>query len=169
MPYFYHVKRVGILSDTHGFLHPRIRAFFNGVDEIWHAGDIGSVETAEAMKRLALTRAVYGNIDGRDIRCLFPEYQLFKAEEARVLMIHIGGSPGRYSRQAGELIRQHEPDLFVCGHSHILKVQYDRKKSLLFINPGAAGNSGLHHSITAVRMKIDGERFLDLEVLDIPR
>lgn len=168
LAYFYHVKHVGILSDTHGFIHPGIPEFFRDVNEIWHAGDIGDVETAGKLRGLHLLRAVHGNIDNLDIRSLFPEYQLFTVELARVLLIHIGGSPGRYNPKVLSLISQHRPDLFICGHSHILKVRYDRKNKLLFINPGAAGKSGAQHSITAVRIVVEGKEFSDLEVLDVP-
>ena len=114
--------KAGILSDTHGNLHPRLVEFFKPVDEIWHAGDIGNLKTAEILESLKPFRAVYGNIDGEEIRCRFPESQFFIVEQAKVVMIHIGGSPGRYGQQARQLIRHHQPTLFVCGHSHILKV-----------------------------------------------
>ncbi len=161
--------KVGILSDTHGFIHPRIEVFFREVDEIWHAGDIGNVETFIALNKIKPLRAVYGNIDGHDVRALCPENLFFKAEEADVLMTHIGGYPDRYDQRVRELIRKNRPGLFVCGHSHILKVMYDNAHEMLFINPGAAGKFGFHQSYTAIRMVIEGKTFKDMEVLDIPK
>ncbi|MFH1296684.1 MAG: metallophosphoesterase family protein [Bacteroidota bacterium] len=161
--------KVGILSDTHGFLHPRIVDFFKDVDEIWHAGDIGSLETYLALEDLKPLRAVFGNIDGQDLRIRCPEVQVFQVEQVQVQMTHIGGYPGRYDRKAKDLLHENKPGLFVCGHSHILKVMYDKTHELLFINPGAAGKFGLHKAHTAVRMVIEGKTFKDLEVLDLPR
>ncbi|MFH1160655.1 MAG: metallophosphoesterase family protein [bacterium] len=163
------MMKIGILSDTHGFLHSRVADFFGEVDEIWHAGDLGDRTTLRRLEELKPIRAVYGNIDSQELRLHCPETQFFSAELARVLMTHIGGFPGKYNRNVLPLIREKKPDLFVCGHSHILKVLYDHANQLLYINPGAAGKFGLHKSITAVRLKVEGARFLDLEVLDIPR
>jgi hypothetical protein len=161
--------QIGILSDTHGFVHPRVLEFFAGVDEIWHAGDQGNINLANQLRDLKPLRAVYGNIDGQDVRIEYPEIQLFQIEQVKVLMTHIGGYPGRYDYKARLLIEKEKPNLFVCGHSHILKVMYDKKHSLLHINPGAAGKYGIHRSITAVRLFIDNGNMRDLEVLDIPR
>ena len=158
---------IGILSDTHGFLHPRVLEFFAGMDEIWHAGDMGNIFVARKLRELKPLRAVYGNIDGQDVRIEFPEVLVFQVEQVKVLMTHIGGYPGRYDSGVRQLIGQEKPKLFVCGHSHILKVMYDKKWELLHINPGAAGKYGMHKSITAVRFIIDGENMRDLEVLDI--
>jgi len=163
------MKTIGLLSDTHGFFHPRIPAFFSGCDEIWHAGDVGTVDVIEQLEKIAVVRAVYGNIDGQAVRKDFPEVAFFTVERLKVLMIHIGGYPGRYTSQARELIRKYHPGLFVSGHSHILKVMPDNKYGLLHINPGAAGNSGFHKSITLVRFNIENGRVNDLEVLDIDR
>jgi putative phosphoesterase len=160
---------IGILSDTHGFVHPRILEFFASADEIWHAGDMGDIQISEQLRALKPLRGVYGNIDGHEIRIEFPEVQVFQAEQVRVLMTHIGGYPGRYDHRARMLIELEKPKLFVCGHSHILKVIYDPKYELLHINPGAAGKYGIHKSITAIRLIIEGENMRDLEVLDIPR
>jgi putative phosphoesterase len=160
---------IGILSDTHGFIHPRVLEFFSGMDEIWHAGDIGTPEVAGKLAAISSLRAVHGNIDGRDIRMTHPETLLFRVEQVKVLMMHIGGYPGRYDSRARSLIGQEKPDLFVCGHSHILKVIYDNKYNLLHINPGAAGMYGMHKSITAVKLIIEGENMHNLEILDIPR
>ncbi|MBN1199110.1 MAG: metallophosphoesterase family protein [Bacteroidales bacterium] len=159
--------KVGILSDTHGFLHPRVLHFFREVDEIWHAGDIGDLRTLHALEKFKPLRAVYGNIDGQELRVYCPKILVFQADLATICMMHIGGYPGRYDREARDLIRQNRPDLFICGHSHILKVQYDKTHHLLFINPGAAGKFGFHKSCTAIRMVIDGKDFREMEVLDI--
>jgi putative phosphoesterase len=163
------LKRIGILSDTHGFVHPRVLEFFSGCDEIWHAGDIGTPEVINKLETIAVVRAVYGNIDGGSLRKDFPETALFTTEGLKVLMMHIGGYPGRYTPQARRLIEKYRPGLFVSGHSHILKVMPDHRYHLLHINPGAAGNSGFHKSITAIRLSISESRPANLEVLDIDR
>ena len=163
------MKRIGILSDTHGCLHPKVIDFFSGMDEIWHAGDIGNIQTALKLSEKAPLRAVYGNIDGHDVRLQFPEFLIFRIEQVKVFMIHIGGYPGRYATGIRQVLDQEKPLLFVCGHSHILKVMFDKNNKLLYINPGAAGKSGLHRSITAVRLIIEDSNLRDLEVLDIPR
>jgi len=161
--------QIGILSDTHGYVHPRILEFFSIVDEIWHAGDLGNIDIARQLGELKPLRAVFGNIDGQDVRIEYPEIQKFQVEQVKVLITHIGGYPGRYDFRARTLIEQEKPLLFVCGHSHILKVMYDKKYNLLHINPGAAGKYGIHKSITAVRLIIDGNNMRDLEVFDLPR
>jgi len=160
---------IGLLSDTHSFLHPRIFEFFRQCDEIWHGGDIGNFKTAEELRRFKPFRAVYGNIDGTELRMTFPVELAFTIEKVKVAIIHIGGYPGRYEKKAKELILREKPGLFITGHSHILKVMYDKKNELLFINPGAAGKYGFHKSITAIRFAIDGDQMRDLEILDIPR
>jgi putative phosphoesterase len=163
------MKRIGLLSDTHGYLYPNIFEFFKNVDEIWHAGDIGNLETANTLSDFKLLKAVFGNIDGYPIRSVFPEVQSFMCEEVKVLMIHIGGYPNRYEKRARELIIKENPTLFISGHSHILRVMWDEKYKLLHINPGAAGKSGLHRKITMVRFVIDGDQIKDLEVSEQDR
>lgn len=163
------MKRIGILSDTHGFIHPGMFDFFKECDEIWHAGDIGNVETADQLSKLKPFRAVYGNIDDTKVRTVYPEYDLFDCEKIKVLMIHIGGYPGRYSQKARQLIDLHQPQLFISGHSHILKVMPDKKHHLLHINPGSSGKSGLHKKITMVRLTIDGDKMKDLDVFEATR
>lgn len=163
------MKRIGLLSDTHGSLPERAKKFFEDCDEIWHAGDIGTEEVAAGLKAMKPFRAVYGNIDGYPLRRDFPEYILFKIEDLTVLMIHIGGYPGRYSPKAKMLIQQYHPGLFISGHSHILKVIYDKKNHLLHMNPGAAGISGLHKKITLMRFNINKDHVEDLEILEIDR
>lgn len=163
------MKQIGLLSDTHATLSSRIFKFFENVDELWHAGDIGSVETADRLAAFKPLRAVYGNIDDHILRRMYPETLRFKCEEVDVLMTHIGGFPGRYERQVyAEMIKK-APQLFISGHSHIVKVIYDQKYNCLHINPGAAGNKGFHKVCTALRFKIDGKEIKDLEVLEFER
>lgn len=161
--------QIGILSDTHSYLNEQILNFFSTCDEIWHAGDIGDIAVINSLSGLKETRAVYGNIDNYLIRKEFPQYQYFSCEDMNILMMHIGGYPGKYSSEAKELILKYKPDIFVSGHSHILKIMYDKKNSLLYINPGAAGNSGFHKVITAVKFKISEKNISDMEVLEIQR
>lgn len=162
------MKRIGLLSDTHGFLHPKLFSFFSECDEIWHAGDIGNIETADKLAAFKPLRAVYGNIDGGVLRH-FKENEIFYCEDVKVLMTHIGGYPGRYAKGIGQLIREEKPKLFISGHSHILKVINDKRNNLLHINPGAAGKSGMHIKITFVRFTIEKDRILDLEVFESNR
>jgi putative phosphoesterase len=166
---YHSMHRIGLLSDTHSSIHPRVFEFFKNCDEIWHAGDIGSTDVAEKLSQFKFLRAIYGNIDGTTLRDSFPEIQIFTVESVKVLMIHIGGYPGHYPPGIRNLLVSEKPKIFICGHSHILKVIYDDKYRVLHINPGAAGNSGLHKTITMVRFVIDGDQIKDLEVLDIPR
>ncbi|NLN96581.1 MAG: metallophosphoesterase family protein [Bacteroidales bacterium] len=163
------MKRIGIISDTHSSLPSEFKSFFKDVDEIWHAGDLGSIKVVERLEAFKPLKAVYGNIDEQQIRSLFPEYQLFDCEGLKVLLIHIGGYPNKYDPKARSLILRHKPGLFVCGHSHILKVMYDDKHNLLHINPGAAGNFGLHRQITMIRFTVENARAGNLEVFDKPR
>ena len=160
------MKRIGLLSDTHGYIHPRVSEFFKDCDEIWHAGDIGNTDTADKLIRLKPLRAVYGNIDGGLLRITFKEHEIFLFENVKVLMIHIGGYPGRYDKKAKALIEKYRPKIFISGHSHILKVMPDTKYDLLHINPGSAGKSGIHKKITMVRFVVDGEEIKDLEVFE---
>ncbi len=161
------MKRVGLLSDTHGHVDPRWPEVFGGVDEIWHAGDIGSEEVVKALETIAPLRAVHGNIDGVRIRARFPAEMRFRCEEVEVWIIHIGGYPGRYAPEVRQRIRRAPPRLFIAGHSHILKVMYDRKLDLLHINPGAAGFTGIHTRRTVVRFVIEGKEIRDLEVVEL--
>lgn len=163
------MKTIGLISDTHSYLHPSVTNFLTQCNEIWHAGDIGDIETAKSLASIKPFKAVYGNIDGQDIRSFYPLYQDFMCEGVRVLIIHIGGYPGRYSKEARQLISELRPKLFICGHSHILKVIPDKKYDLLHLNPGAAGKSGFHKVITAMKFIIDGTDIRDLEILEIER
>ncbi|MFH1118668.1 MAG: metallophosphoesterase family protein [Bacteroidota bacterium] len=163
------MKRIGLLSDTHSYINPKISGFFAECDEIWHAGDIGDLETAKILASIKPLKAVVGNIDGNDLKSFYPIYQDFMCEGVRVLIIHIGGYPGKYTREASQLIQKNRPKLFITGHSHILKVINDPKNSLLHINPGAAGKSGMHQISTLIRFVIDGSDIKDLEILELPK
>lgn len=159
--------RIGLMSDTHGYLHPKVLEHFASVDEIWHAGDIGAVEIADSLKALKPFRAVFGNIDGKDIRGEYPEDLRFTVEGMDVWMTHIGGYPGRYAPRIAPLIKRNPPQLFISGHSHILKVVPDNKLHLLHINPGACGRQGWHKVKTLVRFDIDKGKIKNLEVIEL--
>ena len=161
--------KVGIVSDTHGHTDEKLLKFFEGCSQIWHCGDIGTISVIKALETVAPVIAVHGNIDGTETRWNNPLFQSFRVEGVSVLMTHIGGYPGKYTPEAKELIAKYRPNLFLAGHSHILKVIPDNKNNLLFINPGAAGISGFHNVRTAIRLTIDGNTFKDLEVAEWPR
>lgn len=161
--------RIGLLSDTHGWLDPKLLEFFEGCDEVWHCGDIGSMDVAEELERHFIVRAVYGNIDGGMMRRVYPETDVFTCEGVKVLMTHIGGYPGHYDMRIKSRLLQERPKLFVCGHSHIAKVMYDRKLACLHINPGAAGRYGFHKVRTAVRFVIETGEIKDLELVEYER
>ena len=166
---FADVKRIGIISDTHGIFDEPLKEFLAGVDEIWHAGDIGSLELADRIAAFKPLRAVHGNIDTEPTRREFPEFLLFECEDARVLMIHIGGYAGRLEQKVVEILAVRKPDIFVSGHSHILKIFRDNTFGTLNINPGAAGISGLHTVRTAVRLVLDGRQIRNVEVGEWPK
>lgn len=161
------MKQIGLLSDTHSYWDERFNQYFADCDEIWHAGDIGSLEVIERLSKIGPVRAVYGNIDGQNIRTVFPEVNRFTIENTTVLMKHIGGYPGKYDKSVKHLLLEEPPQLFISGHSHILKVLFDKKLNLLHINPGAAGKYGFHTIRTIVRFKIDNGSFTDLEVIEL--
>ena len=163
------MTHIGILSDTHGYLHPKIFEFFSEVDEIWHAGDIGNLQIADKLSAFKPLRAVYGNIDDTKVRMTYPLTQSFMTEQIKVLIMHIAGTSHSYSTEVKQLIDINHPGLLVCGHSHILKVKYQPREKLLHINPGAAGISGFHQVITMIRLEIDGSKIQNLEVLELPR
>ena len=163
------MKRIGILSDTHGTFDEALRTFLREVDEIWHAGDIGSLELADQIAAFKPLRAVAGNIDGGLTRRVYPLFQAFACEEVQVLMTHIGGYPRHYSPQAVRAIQSVRPKLFVAGHSHILKIMYDNVYDLLHLNPGAAGEYGFHKVRTAIRFEIDGADIRNMEIWELPR
>ncbi len=159
------MKRIGIISDTHSFWDDGYLKAFEECDEIWHAGDIGSWEVASRLAEYRTFRAVYGNCDGGDLRRMFSEILRFKSEDAEVLIKHIGGYPSHYDKSIEKALRENPPQLFISGHSHILKVQYDKTLGLLHINPGAAGLQGWHKERTIVRLTIEGKTFKDLEIV----
>ncbi|MCF0188708.1 MAG: metallophosphoesterase family protein [Bacteroidaceae bacterium] len=163
------MKRIGLLSDTHAYFDTGFATHFAECDEIWHAGDIGSMEVVERLRLIAPVRAVHGNIDGGDVRRLFPAVLRWKCEEADIMMTHIGGYPGRYDASVRKQLYERPPKLFISGHSHILKVQFDPTINCLHINPGAAGLQGWQTVRTLVRFTVDGEKFKDLEVIELHR
>ena len=159
--------RIGLLSDTHGFYDPRIADHFSGCDEIWHAGDIGDPEVITRLHRIAPVIAVYGNIDGQPIRSRFPGHQRLTREGLVIWMTHIGGYPGNYDARVRSDIRTNPPDLFISGHSHILKVMPDKKAGLLHMNPGAAGRNGLHRVRTLIRFGIKEGKVDHADVIEL--
>ncbi|MBO7456890.1 MAG: metallophosphoesterase family protein [Paludibacteraceae bacterium] len=163
------MTHIGVLSDTHGLLDKRIFEHFKDVDEIWHAGDIGSEDVLRRLREFKPTRAVYGNMDSGDVRYSLSEFYRFKVEEVNVLMTHIGGYPGHYNPWLIPMFRKEPPDLFVCGHSHILKIQYDNEFHFLTINPGAAGKQGWQPCQTLLRFTIDNRKIDNLEVIELQR
>ena len=163
------MTRIGLLSDTHGFVHPELPRIFRDCDEIWHAGDFGTLQVAHHLQAIKPLRGVFGNIDGQDLRLDFPRHLRFSCDKVDVLMTHIGGYPGKYTPDVLTLLKSSPPALFISGHSHILKVQFDKRFNLLHINPGAAGKNGFHKVITMVRFVIDKSRISDLEVVEFPR
>ena len=162
--------KIGILSDTHSTWDDRYARHFAGCDEIWHAGDIGCIDIIERLRAVApVVRAVSGNIDGGMTRRVYPDFAAFTCEQVAVLMTHIGGYPRRYDPRAVQRIQAMRPKLFIAGHSHILKIQYDPVYDLLAVNPGAAGRYGLHKVRTALRLTIDGSDLRDMEIGEWPR
>lgn len=163
------MKRIGLISDTHGYFDKDIAKFFADCDEIWHAGDIGNVETLDYIKLYKPVKAVHGNIDGFEVRHECKEWLHFDCEGLGVFITHIGGYPGRYEHGIKELLQKLKPGLFISGHSHILKVINDKQLGLLHINPGAAGISGFHHVQTAVRFTVEDGQPKDLEIWEKKR
>lgn len=161
------MKRIGLLSDTHSYWDDRYEKYFADVDEIWHAGDICTTELAERFQAMKTFRAVCGNCDGGDLRLMFPELLRFRCEQVDVLIKHIGGYPGRYDRSIAARLYASPPDLFISGHSHILKVQYDPTLRCLHLNPGAAGLQGWQQQRTLMRFVVDGKEIKDLEVVEL--
>jgi uncharacterized protein len=159
--------KIGLLSDTHGWIHPRLFDHFELCDEIWHAGDIGDIEAADALASFKPLRAVYGNIDDTIVRTDYQEHLKFEAEGVRVWITHIGGTPGHYDQRVRNDLYETPPDIFICGHSHIAKVMYDKKGGFLYVNPGAAGYKGFHKYMTAIRFQIDGNRIHDMELIEL--
>ena len=161
------MTRIGIISDTHGFLDESVFEHFKDCDEVWHAGDFGAGVAHGLTSRLTMVRGVYGNIDGHDIRTEFPEQLIFMCEGVKVMMRHIGGYPPKYNPETKKEILLHKPQLFISGHSHILKIMYDDKLHCLHMNPGAAGKHGWHKVRTIIRFVIDGKEMKDAEVIEL--
>src|SRR3989338_925256 len=161
------LKRIGLLSDTHGYLDPKIFTHFAEVDEIWHGGDVGSLEVIDELRAFKPLRGVYGNIDSAEIRLELPEFQSFECEGVKVLITHIAGKPGKYVRRAHEKIQEIRPKLFVCGHSHILLVKMDPHFDMLWMNHGACGFKGFHQVKTLLRFSLTEGRIQYLEVIEI--
>ncbi|WP_395803513.1 metallophosphoesterase family protein [Daejeonella sp.] len=161
------MMKIGLISDTHSYLDDAVFKHFDKCDEIWHAGDFGSLALADQLSSFKPLRGVYGNIDGSDLRTVYPENIRFKCEEMTVFMTHIGGYPGRYDARIREEIYANPPGIFISGHSHILKVIYDKKIGSLHLNPGAAGKHGWHKVRTLLRFNISDKKIHDLEVIEL--
>lgn len=159
---------IGLISDTHSYFDPQFSELFKNVDEIWHAGDVGDVRVIESISALKPVRGVYGNIDGRDVKNEFPLHNRFKLEGFDIWITHIGGYPGKYNPAITPVLNQNPPDIFICGHSHILKVMRDKKyNNMLTLNPGAAGVHGLHKVRTALRFTLDNGKISNMEVIEL--
>lgn len=163
------MKKILLLSDTHSFIDDQILKFVKQADEVWHAGDIGNLEVTDKIKKLKPLRAVFGNIDGTDARAEFPLDAKFSVENVAVWMTHIGGYPNRYNIRIREEIAKNAPKIFISGHSHILKVQFDKKLNLLHLNPGAAGNHGFHFIRTMLRFEIEKGEIKNLEIIELAK
>lgn len=161
------MTKILLLSDSHSYIDDRIIDYAKNADEIWHCGDFGNMEVIEKLEEIKPLRGVYGNIDDAKIRTVFPEVNRFVCEEVEVVMIHIGGYPGKYSTLAKQEIGKKSPQLFISGHSHILKAMFDDKNQLLHLNPGAVGKQGWHITRTMMRFCIDGAEIKDLEVIEL--
>ena len=161
------MTRIGIISDTHGFLDEAVFKHFEYCDEVWHAGDFGNAELANKLSSFKPTKGVFGNIDGHDIRVVYPEQLVFICEGVKVMIRHIGGSPPKYNPETRKELRIHQPQLFISGHSHILKVMYDENIQCLHMNPGAAGKQGWHKVRTIIRFVIEGTNIRDCEVIEL--
>ena len=163
------MKKISLLSDTHSVLDERFIPHLKDSDEIWHAGDIGSLVIYDKLNEISKVKAVYGNIDNHQIRITLASEVFFKCEGLNIYMTHIGGYPGKYSKAVKEKIEKTKPDIFICGHSHILKVMNDKINNLLFINPGAAGNHGIHQVKTIVQFIINEKKVSDLKIIELKR
>ena len=163
------MKKILLLSDTHGHVDDHIMKYVKESDEVWHAGDIGTTQVTDTISNLKPLRAVFGNIDNHELRLSFPEELLFECEDMNIYMTHIGGRPGRYSKGISEKIKSLKPKIFICGHSHILKIQFDKVNQLLFINPGAIGKHGFHKVRTMVRFVIDKSDIKNMQVIEVKR
>ena len=163
------MKKILLISDTHGYIDKKIVKYANNVDEIWHAGDVGDISVSDKLKKIKPLRGVYGNIDDQKIRAEFPLHNKFICEKVNVWITHIGGYPKKYNPKILEELKSNPPDLFICGHSHILKVMNDKELDLLHINPGAIGKHGLHSVRTMIQFEINGEKIENLSVIEFKR
>lgn len=161
------MKKILLLSDTHSYLDDKILKYVHQADEVWHAGDIGDLKVTDTLKSIKPLRGVYGNIDNDKARMEFPLNNRFLCENVDVWITHIGGYPGKYNQAIREEINSNPPKLFICGHSHILKVQFDKKLNLLHMNPGACGTHGFHQVRTMLRFEIDGDKIQNLEIIEL--
>ena len=162
------MTKIGLISDTHNYLDETVFEHFKDCDEVWHAGDFGSIELLNGLtSRQAMVRGVYGNIDGQDIRSIYPQQLVFTCEGVKVMMRHIGGYPPKYNPETKKELLLHHPQIFISGHSHILKIMYDDKLDCLHMNPGAAGKQGMHKMRTLIRFVIDGTEIKDCEVIEL--
>ena len=161
------LKKILLLSDTHSYIDDRILEYAKNADEIWHAGDFGNLEVIDELKKVGKLRGVFGNIDDAKIRAEFPEIAIFECEKVKVFMIHIGGYPHKYAPRVKEKLKEEKPQIFISGHSHILKVMYDKELEILHLNPGAAGKHGWHKMRTMLRFEINGEKIENLEVIEL--
>jgi putative phosphoesterase len=163
------MTRIGLVADTHDYLDDAVIEHFGNCDEIWHAGDFGTMSLVEKLRAAKPLRGVYGNIDGADIRAGFPEQLVFMCEEVKVMMRHIGGYPPKYNPETKKELLIHQPKIFISGHSHILKIMFDEQLKCLHMNPGAAGKHGWHKMRTVIRFVIDGAAIKDCEVIELGR
>ena len=163
------MTRIGLISDTHHYLDDEIFEHFKNCDEIWHAGDFGTNEIANRLNLFKPLRGVYGNIDGYDIRSIYPEKLRWRCEAVEVMMTHIGGYPPKYNSAVKKELEKIPAQLFICGHSHILKIMYDAAQQCLHMNPGAAGKQGWHKIRTVIRFAIDGKEIKDCEVIELSK
>ena len=161
------MTKILLLSDTHSFIDDQILKYVKQADEVWHAGDIGNLNVTDVIKKLKPLRAVYGNIDDATARLEFPLNSRFLCEQVDVWITHIGGYPGKYNINIREEIKRNPPKIFIAGHSHILKVQYDKKLQLLHLNPGACGKHGFHKVRTMIRFEIDGSDIKKMEIIEL--
>ena len=167
--YFRLVRKILLLSDTHSYLDDQILKYVKQSDEVWHAGDIGNISLTDRIKKIKPLRAVFGNIDGKEIRAEFPLDLIFEVEHMKVWITHIGGYPNRYYPRIKEKIHIIKPNLFICGHSHILKVIYDKKNDLIHLNPGAVGKHGFHKIRTMLRFELDNGKIKNMEVIELAK
>ena len=162
------MTRIGLLSDTHGYLDESLKLMLENCDEIWHAGDFGTMDVYQQLLQMNKPfKGVYGNIDNPELRALMPLDQIWQVEELKIFMTHIGGYPGRYTARVKKTFVEQQPGIYVCGHSHILKVIYDKEFQLLHLNPGACGKEGFHKVRTAIKFSIDGDKIKDMGVIEL--